>query len=101
MRRPLFAAVVCLAAASAVVGCGQGGGTDHGSTSQMDQMKLADAPQPVRDAIKRDYPGGTVTYLAKHEMGEKTHYHVELTTADGKTVYHTYSPSGTDMSDPH
>ena len=101
MRRPTIAALA-LSSLFAVAGCGHDGHPEaDGQTSEMMAVNLSEAPAPVQAAIRRDYPGATVTYIGKHEMGDHSHYHVELTTADGKTVYHTYSPAGTDMSDPH
>lgn len=76
-------------------------GMGHGEGSDFQTIRIDDAPSAVQAAVHREFPGATIKFVGRHHLGAEEHYHVELTTTDGRTVYRTYSPEGVDMSQGH
>lgn len=82
-------------AISLIAGCGSSS-HDHPGHSGYEQISLDSAPDAVRDAVRRDYPKAQVRHVGRefYDKEGTAHFHVMLTTADGKRQSVEYDESG-------
>ena len=101
-----FALPLAVAAAAALVAAGtgcttSGHGHDHAGHHGYHEHPFERMPADVQAAVKRDYPGATVTSAGSEfsDKDETAHYHVKLRMPDGKMVQAEYDQSGRKLAD--
>lgn len=85
--------IVC--AIPLIAGCSSSS-HEHPGHSGYEQISMDRAPDAVRDAIRRDYPDAQIRHIGREFYDKKgtAHFHVMLTTADGKRQSVEYSEAG-------
>ena len=100
-----FALPLAVAATAALVAAGNGCTTrhahDHAGHHGYHEHPFDRMPAGVQAAVKRDYPGATVTSAGSEfsNKDETAHYHVKGRMADGKMIDAEYDQSGRKLSD--
>src|SRR5262245_43163460 len=65
-----------------------------GDDKKAEQTTIDKVPAAVKEGINGALEGGTIKGITEKKHGDKTVYHVEITTKDGKTVSKWFDDKG-------